>query len=91
MNSWWFPLHRRLAFVSGIRRRGDALLCAQSFGFALVVPLLLRIPLPRLETLLERFLGRDRRSQADPAAIASTVLATLQAGRPLLRSGPNRW
>jgi hypothetical protein len=87
MSSWWSPLHRRLALAAEVRRRGDALLGLQSLGFALAVPLLLRLPLPRLQALLERSIARHPSRASDPGAVASTVLETLQAGRPLVRTG----
>jgi hypothetical protein len=82
---WWSPLVRRAALLRAVHRRGDTLLFAHSLGFALVVPLLLRLPLPRVEALLERAARAGRPGDAD--AVAATVLDMLQAGRPLVRRG----
>ncbi len=88
MRSWWSPLARRWAVVQNVHRRGDTVLFLQSFGVALATPLLLRLPLPRLEALLEWTAARrSRRAPGDPDAVAATVLDMLQAGRPLVRRG----
>jgi hypothetical protein len=88
MRSWWSPLARRWAVVQNVHRRGDTVLFLESFGVALVTPLLVRLSLPRLEALLEwTAAGRSGRTRGDPDAIAATVLDMLQAGRPLVRRG----
>jgi hypothetical protein len=88
MRSWWSPLSRRLAVVQDVHRRGDTVLFMESFCVALVMPLLLRLPPPRLEALLEWTAGgRPRRARGRPDAVAATVLEMLQAGRPLVRRG----
>jgi hypothetical protein len=88
MRSWWSPLARRWAVVQNVHRRGDTVLFLHSFGVALVTPLLLRLPLPRLEALIEWTAGgRSRRARGNPDAVAATVLEMLQAGRPLVRRG----
>ena len=88
MRSWWSPLRRRLAVVRDVHRRGDDALFAHSFCVALAAPLLMHIPLPRLDTLLELIAARGRRGVArDPDRVAATVLEMLQAGRPLVRRG----
>jgi hypothetical protein len=88
MRSWWSPLSRRWAVIQNVRRRGDTVLFVESFCVALVTPLLMRLPLSRLEALLEwTAAGVPRRAGRSPDAVAATVLEMLQAGRPLLRSG----
>jgi hypothetical protein len=88
MRSWWSPLARRWAVVQNVHRRGDTVLFLHSFGVALVTPLLLRLPLPRLEALLEwAAAGRIGHARGNPDAVATTVLEMLQAGRPLVRRG----
>ena len=88
MRSWWSPLARRWAVVQNVHRRGDTVLFLESLGVALVTPLLLRLPLPRLEALLEwAAAGRTRSAPGNPDAVAKTVLEMLQAARPLVRRG----
>jgi Transglutaminase-like superfamily len=88
MRSWWSPLRRRLEIVTEVHRRGDTVLFLRSFCVALVAPLLLRLPLPHLEALLEwSAVGKAGPASCDPDAVAATVLAMLQAGRPLVRRG----
>jgi hypothetical protein len=87
MKSWWLPVHRRLQVARMVHRRGDSMLFVQSFCVALATPLLMRLSLPRLETLIERAAGFSRSSGKDPGQIAATVLDMLTAGRPLVRRG----
>lgn len=88
MRSWWSPLSRRLAILRDVHRRGDTGLFVQSFGVALMTPLLVRLPLPRLEALLEwGAAAAARPARGSPDAVAATVLEMLQAGRPLVRRG----
>ena len=88
MRSWWSPLSRRLAVVQDVHRRGDTVLFMESFCVALVAPLLVRLPLPRLEALLEWTASRrPSGARGNPDAVAATVLEMLQAGWPLVRRG----
>jgi hypothetical protein len=88
MSNWWSPLGRRLEVVRDVYRRGDALLFAQSFCVASVMPLLFRLPLPRLDALLEWATARAPRDAArSPEAVATTVLDMLRTARPLVRRG----
>jgi hypothetical protein len=88
MSSYWSALARRLAILEDVRRRGDLPLFARTLGVAVVAPLLTRLPLVRLESLLDWAAGPHRRpDRADPSAVAATVLDALQAGRPLVRPG----
>jgi hypothetical protein len=81
-------LTRRLAALREVRRRGDTALFVESFGVALTTPLLMRLPLPRLDALLDWVVTRSTPAgEADPDAIANTVLQMLQTGRPLVRRG----
>jgi hypothetical protein len=88
MRSWWSPLARRFGVVREVHRRGETRLFVQSFAVALATPLLMLLPLPRLDALLDWSVqdaapGED----TDPDAIANTVLQMLEAGRPILRPG----
>lgn len=88
MRSWWSPLARRVAVLREIRGRGETLLFLRSMGVALATPLLTRIPLPRLDALLDwAVTGTAPEIEPDADAIANTVLAALQVGRPLVRRG----
>jgi Transglutaminase-like superfamily len=88
MRSWWSPLHRRLAIIRDVHRRGDTVLFVHSFCFALAAPALIHIPLPRLDMLLELSAARrSRPASRDPDAVAETVLEMLRAGWPLVRRG----
>jgi hypothetical protein len=88
MRRWWSPLARRLSVLREVRRRGDAALFLQSFGVALATPLLMRLPLPRLDALLDWVVsGAPPAVEPDPGAIASTVLQMLDVARPLVRRG----
>lgn len=86
MRSWWSPLYRRLAVCQDVYRRGDTGLFVESFCLALMTPLLLRLPLPRLAALLE-WTAAGRRAQGDPHVVSATVLEMLQAAHPLVRRG----
>ncbi len=87
MRNWWSALRERYDILRQVHARGHKLLFAQSFCFALAVPALVRLPLPRLNRLLSQA-GRPRRDgNAEGDAIAATVLAMLRGGRPLVRSG----
>jgi len=87
MRSWRRPLARRLAVARAVHRRGHAALFARSFCVALAAPLLLRVSLPRLATLLEWGVSGPRSEPRDPDLVAATVLDMLQTARPLVRAG----
>ena len=87
MRDWSTPLARRLATVQEVRQRGDSALALRSLCIALAVPALMRIPLAKLDTLLEWLVSRAASTSVDPEPIASTVLQMLDAGRPLVRRG----
>src|SRR5579859_572695 len=90
MSSWYTRIERRLAVVRLMWSSGDALLAARVFCFAVSAPLLARLPLTRVERLLEPR-RTPRGAHAAPAAqvrhISEVVLAVLSAGRPLVRKG----
>ena len=87
MSRYWSALRRRLAIASDVHARGGTLLFVHSFLFALALPVLLLLPLPRLQALLDRLASRRRRQRADKQSVAATVLAMLQAGGRLIRPG----
>ncbi len=88
MRNWSTLLaSRRLATVREIYRRGDSALALRSLCVALAVPALMRLPLARLDALLEWAASSAESSSIDPESIASTVLQVLNVGWPLIRSG----
>jgi len=87
MRSWSRAIRSRAALVRAARARGDLRLFLHSFCFALSLRALQRLPLPRLEALLEPSAAPARARPADRERIAASVLAMLEAGRPLVRSG----
>ena len=65
---------------------GDLLLFSRIFGFAIIAPLLARLKLPKLDSLLTPL---DRHPPSDPAQsqkIVAYTNAALYLGRPLLRT-----
>lgn len=88
MDSWWRSrITSRLAVVRLVRRPADAFLMVRVFGFAAIVPALMRLPLARVERLLE---PRERPHHTDRARVdhlVAIILGVLQAGRPLVRRG----
>lgn len=69
------------------RNAGEALLCARAFLFASVVPLLLRLNLSRLETILEPRRGQRDGELARVERTAELVDAVLSRGGRFVRPG----
>jgi hypothetical protein len=64
------------------------MLAARSAAVALATPVLMRLPLPRLDELLDWATSRtDPSPSLDADTLAAAVLKVLEAGRPLLRRG----
>src|ERR1700759_4635439 len=87
MKNWWSPLNRRLRIVHDVYVRGEVPLFVQSFCVAVATPLLMRLPLSRVESLIERAAAWSRTPANDPHEVAGTVLRMLQTGRPIVRTG----
>ncbi len=69
-----------------LQAENGLLLVLEIFGFAAILPLLLRIPLP---TLLRRLEPRRKPHSVDPAKVARIercVDAVIETGKPLIRS-----
>jgi hypothetical protein len=66
---------------------GQMCIVLHIFGFAVVIPLLLRFKLPRLEMLLEPKRVPSPPGAARVEAVVRAVDAVLRTGKPLLRSG----
>ncbi len=87
MRNWSSALRKRRALLGQLHGPSDWLTFLQAFFFALTVPALVRLPLPRLKECLP---SKTVRQPADPAQmdqIARPVEIALSVGRPLIRSG----
>lgn len=85
MSNWSQRIHKRLLPLRLVERPRDLALLLQIGGFAFCVPLLMRLPLPKLRMLLE---PRSPPAAADPERerkISELTVAVVQAGRPFLR------
>lgn len=68
------------------RRLRDVLFVARAMAFATAVPLLMRLKLSRLETLLEARAPRTAPSEATVNEVVKNVDRALYFGRPFVRS-----
>ena len=87
MRIWWLRTRERLRLLAHVRGAGDALLLLRILVFAALVPLLVRIPLSRLQVWVE---PRHRLPPGHPAAVQRAVELVetgLELGRPLVRRG----
>lgn len=85
MSNWSPRVAKRLRPFQLVERPRDLALLLQIGGFAFCVPLLMRLPLPKLQALLE---PRRAPASADPdqaRKISELAVAVVQAGRPFLR------
>jgi hypothetical protein len=87
MSSWSSAVLRRAALVREARDARQLGLFARSLCFATLLPLLLRLSPARLKALLEPSSDPPRAGRREGERIASTVLAMLSAGRPIVRRG----
>ena len=87
MKRYSSAFRRRLGLVREAMKTGRALLCLHVFCFAFSLPLLLLLSPARLRTLLEPPSRARRHPREDRQSVSATVLAILQAGRPLIRTG----
>lgn len=87
ISRYWSAIRGRATIVREVAGNGDGLLFGQGFCFALMVPLLLRLPLPRLQALLEPASARAPTGTAERDRIVATLQAVLAAGRPLIGRG----
>lgn len=82
---------RRIAQVSRALRRlrdpGDLLWIARAFGFAIFVPLLMRLSLRQVETILEPGASVVPAGPGQIARLIQDVELVLAWGRPLVRPG----
>ena len=85
MKNFYSKVTRRLANLPRFHNLSDFFLFSRIFLFAAVVPLLMRLPLPRLHSLLR---PRKAPSVADPARVQQIALyvdAAIQLGKPLIQ------
>jgi len=87
VSSWSSRLSSRRAVLDQVTSPRDALLLIHVLAVATAVPLLMRLPLPRLSAVLEPRRPPLRPVPAQEDRIAHLVLAVLSAGRPLVRRG----
>ena len=93
MPCWWSKRINRLNVLKQIRSPYDLCLFSAMFAFAAVTPLLMRLRLARLETLLTWLCSSpppEDRSSLSPEAvqqIAAYMDGVIQLGRPLIRPG----
>ncbi len=85
MKNWFSKVTRQLANLPRFNGLNDFLLFSRIFIFAAAVPLLMRLPLPKLQSLLR---PRTLTPIADPdrvQQIALYVNAAMKLGRPLIQ------
>lgn len=87
MRSWWSRVAKRLDGLRELRRPGDVALFLSIFGFAVATPVLLRLKLLRLQSLLEPKGAAPTPDLARVQKIGCYVDLALRLGRPLVRSG----
>jgi hypothetical protein len=80
-------LRRRLAELRALRGVRESVLFAYLALFAAAVPLMMRLPLPRLERLVTRSPGPVRPSAARVDRIAGLLPIAIRAFHPLVRPG----
>lgn len=88
--AWRRRLPGRVRSVSALRGPREALLFVRVAAFGATVPLLMRLPLPRLAALLSRPPRRRPPSAAAPADVerlARLVALAPRVARPLVRTG----
>ena len=78
---------RRLRALAGVRRAGDATLLLRVTAVALVVPLLMRLPLPTVSALLRPRRPRRRRLEVDVDRLVGCVEAATVVAHPFVRRG----
>lgn len=80
-------LRSRLGGLRELRSAREALLFAYLTAFAAAVPLLMRLPLPRLAALLTRPPRRAPPSAAEVQRLERMVALAPRVARPLVRTG----
>lgn len=85
MKHLWSKVTRRMAVLRRLRCPGDLFLFLRILAFAAAVPALMRLKLPRLETLLapKVFAAPPKPARVDQ--IVNYVDAAIEVGRPLVR------
>jgi hypothetical protein len=77
----------RLRLIGELHGVREGLLFAYLLAFAAAVPLLMRLPLPRLAALITRPPRRRPPSPAEVARLEQLIALAPRVGRPLVRSG----
>lgn len=87
MSTWSTRLTRRAAVLPLLRRPRMAVLAVRIVAFAVMVPLIMRLPLQRIGTLLTPRPSAAHAHLLPEGELVALVLAMLQAGRPFVRRG----
>jgi Transglutaminase-like superfamily len=84
----WKPLAERLALLKTVAQRRELGMFVENVSVAMLGPVLMRLALPTLDDVLERWfaLGRARHTITLDAA-AANALAAIRFGRPFVRHG----
>ena len=90
LRRWSSNAADRLGAFGELRTAGDAATFARIVAVGMAVPMLARLPLPRLEAVLDRR-WRARPSVSDPELVAGQLVAQFERAvrvtRPLVRRG----
>ena len=86
MKNYWSKVKRRLDQLRQLHNLADLLLFLRLFFFAAAVPALMRLKLPRLETLLTPRQMPPAPEQARVQKIINYTDTVLRVGKPLVRS-----
>jgi hypothetical protein len=87
VSGWWSKLARRQALLREIDRPADLVLVLQALTFASIVPLLVRLSLARLGSLLEPRRIPEVPDSATVRRVVTCVNLALRLGHPFVRPG----
>ncbi len=87
MNGYSSPIRRRLRLLRQLRDVHDILLFMRIFCFAVIIPLLMRLRLAKLASLLELGHRSQTLKSHEISKIVQYVDMAMDVGRPLIRPG----
>ncbi len=87
MNGYSSRIHRGLQIIRQLHGAHDVLLFVRIFWFAMIIPLLMRLRLAKLASLLERAQPSARPGVDDISKVTMYVDIAIDVGRPLIRPG----
>ncbi len=85
MSSYWSRARKRLSALGKFKSAGDLFLFFRIFLFAAAVPLLMRIPLPRLARLLSISGSTPKQNSLRVEKIIDFVEMAREVGQPFVR------